>query len=244
MSLSFDIRRVGDVSVVRCSGRLIEGTESAALLQIVEDALLVSKRVVLQLGEIQYIDSGGLGLLVRVVTKTQTAGGQIKLCAVAPKVAEVIRVTRLESVFAMYATEEDAIAAFFEPPKSPGGSFSFAVANILCVARSADVLSYTGEVLRQAGYALFTVDNVTDALTLLKVTRPKLVITTREFRGNRGTPDAEAFNRLLDTTTVVELSPEFSKADAGAAARALLDRVRATVGGADTAAAPAGRPPA
>ena len=241
MALSFEIRRVGDVSVIRCTGRMIEGPESAALLRIVGDLLPRTRCVVLDLAGVQTIDSGGLGLLVRVVMRTRTGGGRIKLCALPPKVAEVLRITHLQAVFDVHTLEEEAIVAFHRPTKSADGSFKFVYANILCVAPSADVVSYTSEVLTQAGYDVVTAGNVLDAVTLLKMIRPRLVVTTPEFSTARDTPAGQTFGRLLDVTPVIELPPDLSRADAGECARALLAGVFQAIGSPDASARPAGR---
>ena len=239
--LAFEIRRVGDVSVVRCSGRMIEGPDSAALFRVVEDLLARTKCVVLNLAGVQTIDSGGLGLLLRVVMRTRTAGGRINLCALPPKVAEVIRITRLQAVFDVHAIEEDAIVALHQPTKAADGSFRFVYANVLCVAPSADMVSYTSEVLTQAGYDVVTAGNVVDAVTLLQMIRPKLVITAPEFRAARDTPAGQTFNRLLDAAWVMELPPDLSRVDAGESARALVAGVFNAIGGPDASTRPAGR---
>ena len=62
--------KVGAVSVVRCSGRMIEGPETARLIKAIQELLPNTRRVVLQMAGVGSIDSGGLGLLVRVVTRT------------------------------------------------------------------------------------------------------------------------------------------------------------------------------
>jgi anti-sigma B factor antagonist len=241
VSLSFEVRRVGDASVIRCSGRMAEGSESAALLRMVGDILPHTRLIVLNLEGIQSIDSGGLGLLVRVATRIQSGGGRVKTCALSPKVADVLHITHLEQVFDIYTLEEDAIAAFHAPVKSADGSMEFVYANILCAVRSADVLTYTSEVLRQAGYDVLTADNLADAVTLIKVMKPKLVVTTPELRAVRETAEGQAFGRLTASTWVVELPTNLSKEDAGESAKSLLERVSQVIGAPGAAARPVGR---
>jgi anti-sigma B factor antagonist len=233
MELSFESRRVGDVSVVRCKGRIVDSPESAAFQKHIQDLLPYTRCVVLHMGDIQFVDSSGLGLLVRILIRSRSAGGQIKLCAVSPKLAEVLRITHLEPLFESYELEEQAIASFYQRPKSAEAQFPFLRANVLCVVRSADVLTYIREVLRHSGYATVTADNLPDAMMLLKATRPRLVITTPDLRSARDTSTAQAFNHLLDATAVIELPADVSTTDAADTAQDLLAQVRGIIGSPD-----------
>jgi anti-sigma B factor antagonist len=228
VSLSFQSRRVGDITVVKCSGRIVEGAESAGLQQQLNDLIAENPYIILNLGEVDFIDSSGIGLLLRFLTRAQNAHGNLKLCAVSSKVSDVLRVTNLKSVLESYGSEADAVADFYRRAKSPSGSSLRA--NIVCVEKSPDVLAYVRELLRQAGYDVVTTGNLADALTLLTATRPKLVVVGAEFRSMRDTRAAETFNRLADALAVVELPADFSRNDAGEAGRQLLDHVRALIG--------------
>src|SRR4051794_40859682 len=81
MPLSVQSRPVGDVTVITCRGRIIEGPESAALQEHV-GVQSHDRCIVLNLCEVDFIDSSGLGLLVRLLTRCRAAGGDLKLCAV------------------------------------------------------------------------------------------------------------------------------------------------------------------
>jgi anti-sigma B factor antagonist len=226
--LSFQSRRVGDITVVKCSGRIVEGAESAGLQQHLNDLIAEHPYIIVNLGEVDFIDSSGIGLLLRFLTRAQNALGNLKLCAVSSKIADVLRVTNLKSVLEAYESEADAIADFYHRANSAGGPSLRA--NIVCVEKSADVLAYVRELLRQAGYDVVTTGNLPDALALLTATRPKLVVIGAELRSLRDTRAAETFNRLADALAVVELPADFSRHDAGDAGRRLLDHVRALIG--------------
>ena len=133
--------------------------------------------------------------------------------------------TRLNTIFESYESEADALAASYQRARAVGESFR--KADILCVEKSADVLAYVRELLRQAGYDAITTANLVDALTLLTATRPKLVIIGADLRSATNTRAAETFNGLADALSVIELPPDFSSQDAGEAGRQLLDQVRA-----------------
>jgi len=233
MPLSFQSRHVGEVTVVTCNGRIVEGAESAGLQQHLKDLLPYHPHVVLDLGQVHFIDSGGLGLLVRFLTRIRSAHGGLKLCAAQASFREVLRITRLATILESYDSEAEAISAFYQRTESASVPYRFDT-DILCVERSADVLAYVRALLKQAGYAVMTVDNLPDALILLRVTRPKLVVISPELRSARVSQTAEKFNRLADALPVIELPADFSSDEAGQAGRRLLDRVRATVGASDS----------
>ena len=232
MPLTFQSRPVGDITVIECSGRIVEGAESARLQQHLNDLLPVHPHVVLHLGDVDFIDSSGIGLLVRFLARMQNARGNLKICAVSPKIAEVLRITKLHTIFDANESEAEAIAGFYRQPKS--ADRPLLAANILCVETSADVLAYVRELLRQAGYAVVTTGNLPDALTLLTATRPKLVVIGAELRATRNTRAADTFNRLADALPVIELPANYSSDDAGVAGSRLLSHVQTIIGGSDS----------
>ena len=76
-------------------------------------------------------------------------------------------------------------------------------------------------------------DNLSDALILLKATRPKLVVVSTELRSARGRGTEETFNELIDALSVIELPVDFGSHDPSETGQQLLDRVRAFIGPAD-----------
>jgi CheY-like chemotaxis protein len=180
--------------------------------------------VLLHLGGVEFIDSGGLGLIARYLTRSQEGQGTLKVCAVSAKINDVLRITRLKSVFQPYETEADSIADLH----SAGNRHEASLENpdVLCVDESPDVLAYLRELLKEAGYRTLTAANVPDALILLKATHPRIVIMGAELRA-AGTGAVEEFNRLASAGAVVELPPGFSGQDAGEAAQQVLQALRA-----------------
>jgi anti-sigma B factor antagonist len=241
VSLSLEIRRIGDITIVTCTGRIVAGEESETLQQAISRALPDEPFVVLNAHAVHYVDSGGAGMLVRLLNRTRTAGGDLKLCQISDRVAEVLRITRLDKVFEVLASESDAIAAFLHHPSSSGQT-ALVDAEILCVDRSRDLLVYITEVLRQAGWGVMAFDNLPDALSVLKGSRPKVVVIGSELRVSTGTWTADTFHALAKAATVIELPADFSRTDAGESSQRLLEGVRAALGGrgADSSA----RPPA
>ena len=225
MSLALSRRPVGDVTVVTCTGRIVVGEESESLQRCLDETLPMSTHVLLHLGGVDFIDSGGLGMLTRYVTRAQNAGGALKLCALSRKVDDVLRITRLKAVFQIYETEADSIA---DVHGARDRESSLGRPDILCVDPSPDVLAYVRELLKQSGYRMLTASNLPDGLILLKTTRPKVVVLGPELRaGTTGT--ALEFNRIANHGAVVELPPGFSTHDAADAALHLLESIRALV---------------
>jgi anti-sigma B factor antagonist len=100
------------ILVVDCVGRIVFGDETGYLRDTVKQMLLENKRIVLNLGEISYIDSGGLGTLVALYTSATSAGASIKLANLTKRVGDLLQVTKLLTVFEVYDSEEKALEAF------------------------------------------------------------------------------------------------------------------------------------
>lgn len=226
MPISIDHRRVGDIAIVTCRGRIVEGDESVALKKTLDDALQFGPDLILHVGGVDFLDSSGLGLLVRYAARTHNARGCLKLCAPSSKVKAVLQATHLDGVFESFETEENAIRAFYERPVS-GSDRAGLTTDVLCVDPSPDVQAYVRELLRRAGFGVLTAGNLPDALVLLQATRPKLLVVGADLRRARDTHAAETFNRLADAMLTVELAGDFGHRDAADAGQVLLEQVRA-----------------
>jgi len=112
MQLKLTTRTVQDILVVSCDGRIVFGEESAELRDTVKKLLAQKSQIVLNLGGVTYIDSGGLGTLVALYTTAHQAGGSIKLSNLTQRVGDLLQVTKLLTVFEVYETEEAAIESF------------------------------------------------------------------------------------------------------------------------------------
>jgi anti-sigma B factor antagonist len=222
VQLSLQDRQVGYVTVVTCRGRLVSGAEADALLRRIDDLLPVNSRILLHLGEVEYIDSGGLGLLVRCLTRVQNAAGQLSLCALSPKVSDVLRVTRLDSVLKPYYAEADAIASAHSDAQesAPAGAL------VLCADTSPDVLAYLRGLLKSAGHRVVTAENLHDGLILLKTMRPAVVVLGAALHAMRGTSSAEEFHRRVPVNGLVALPEAFSSHDAGEAGAAVMREIQ------------------
>lgn len=98
--------------VVDCSGRLVFGEESASLRDMVKRVLAETPKVVLNLYEVNHIDSGGLGTLVSLYTTARNAGGAVKLARLSQRVGDLLQVTKLLTIFEVFDDEEKAAKSF------------------------------------------------------------------------------------------------------------------------------------
>ena len=113
MSLKITNREVGGIMVVNLNGRLTLGDASALLRQSLKDLLDGGKKkLVLNLGDVGYIDSSGLGELVSSFTTVRNSGGELKLANLTQKVNDLLTVTKLYTVFEIHNDEQAAISSF------------------------------------------------------------------------------------------------------------------------------------
>jgi anti-sigma B factor antagonist len=224
--LHAETRRIGGVVLVTCSGRIVAGPQSESFRDQLKSLLPESRDIVLHLGEVTFIDSSGLGMLVRLLASARAAGGDIKLCNVPREIHHTLRITNLITLFDIHETQLEAISALYQRTTSstrvtPSG------AQILCVDRSTDVLAYLRELLLHAGYDPLTNNNIPDSLILLTAARPKLVILGPNPPSEHPGQAWERFRKAAMCFPVVELENDFSSREAGQAGAQLLGTVRA-----------------
>ena len=113
MSMKLSTRQVDGVTIVDCSGRITLGEGSVMMRDTVRDLLAKgNKKIVLNLGEVNYIDSSGIGELVSAFTTVRNAKGELKLLHLTKRVHDILQITRLFTVFDVQSDEEVAIRAF------------------------------------------------------------------------------------------------------------------------------------
>jgi len=111
-------RQVGDVTVIDISGRITLGEGNVVLREIVRDlADKGQKRIVLNMAEVQYMDSSGVGELVKVHTTLRNQSGQLKLANLNQRTHDLLHLTRLSTVFDIHKDERNAVASFEGPPE-------------------------------------------------------------------------------------------------------------------------------
>jgi anti-sigma B factor antagonist len=227
MQLNVESRRVGDIVVVRCAGRLVAGKECDHLQRQILDAMIFDRNFIINLSEVPFVDSSGLGLLVRMMGRAKAAHGNLKLCGVVPQVEEVLKVTNISRVMEMHPTEDEAITDFYR--QGPAAASAKGTTRILCLHTSSDVLAYLREVLHADGFDALTANNLLDGKVLLAATKPAVLVISSQLR-NLKTQAAESFQQLAKALPVVELNDNFSTDDPGDASRALRTMIAAALG--------------
>ena len=111
MTMKTSIRQVDGVTIVDCSGRITLGEGSVILRDQVRELLSKGqKKILLNLGDVTYIDSSGIGELVSAFTTVRNQGGELKLLNLTKKVHDLL--TKLYTVFDVKDDEATAVAAF------------------------------------------------------------------------------------------------------------------------------------
>jgi anti-sigma B factor antagonist len=106
-------KEVGDVTVLEIEGRIVLGEESNAFREQVKNLLAAGKKkIVLNLSQVGYIDSAGLGTLVATFHSARSQGAVLKLANLGSKFKEVLQVTKLMTVFDTYDSEGAAVESF------------------------------------------------------------------------------------------------------------------------------------
>ncbi len=112
MSLEIKTHEQNGVAVVKCSGRIVFGEESIQLRDTVKAQIAKGHPIVIDLQNVSYVDSGGLGTLVGLFTSAQKAGIVLKLSALNHRVIDVLQITKLVTVFETFDNYDAAVASF------------------------------------------------------------------------------------------------------------------------------------
>ena len=113
MALTIASREVDGVTVLDLSGRITLGEGSVQLREAIRDLIgKGQKMILLNLGDVSYIDSSGLGELVSAFTTSKNQGAALKLLNLTKKVKDVLQLTKLYTVFDIYEDEASAIASY------------------------------------------------------------------------------------------------------------------------------------
>ena len=113
MSIQVTSRQVEDVSVVDVAGRITLGEGASALRETIRGLVAKGqKKILLNLGEVSYIDSSGIGELVSGFTTVANNGGALKLLNLTKRVQDLLQITKLYTVFDVYDKESSAVASF------------------------------------------------------------------------------------------------------------------------------------
>ena len=113
MSVRLNTRQVGDVTVIDAAGRITLGEGSSTFRDTIKDMTAKgNKKLLLNLGDVSYIDSSGIGEMVSAFTSVTNAGGQLKLLNLTNRVKDLLQITKLYTVFEVHDDEAAAVRSF------------------------------------------------------------------------------------------------------------------------------------
>lgn len=113
MSVKLSIRQVGDVTVIDATGRITLGEGASTFRDTVRDlASKGDRKILLNLSDVTYIDSSGIGELVSGFTTVTNHGGVLKLLGLSKRVKDLLQITKLYTVFEVFDDESTAIRSF------------------------------------------------------------------------------------------------------------------------------------
>jgi anti-sigma B factor antagonist len=113
VSVTLTTRQVGDVTVIDAAGRITLGEGSSTFRDTIKDLVTKGdKKVLLNLAEVSYIDSSGIGELVSGFTTLSNAGGRLKLLNLTKRVQDLLQITKLYTVFEVFDDEAAGLASF------------------------------------------------------------------------------------------------------------------------------------
>jgi anti-sigma B factor antagonist len=111
--MKITIRTIGDIRILDCSGKITLGEGTMTVRNTVRDILKEDgKKIILNLGDVNYIDSSGIGELVSTYTTVASSGGKMKLLNLTKKIQELLAITKLLTVFHVFNDEQAAIDSF------------------------------------------------------------------------------------------------------------------------------------
>lgn len=227
MALAVHVSQLDNGVVVRCEGRIVWGMETDLLERRIRGLLETLHDVVLELSGVTFIDSGGLGLLVRLMSSVRSIGGDLKLAAPSANVRKLLEITSMAQAFQLFSSPEEAISWFVHQARDAGkGSSSSGERRVLCVDESCDLLAFIRTVLQRAGYSVSTTDNVADAKLLLRASGADLLILGPNLQKIPADRTVELLSPHCSHAAIVTLGPDFHHADAAMASSQLLAMVR------------------
>jgi anti-anti-sigma factor len=221
MLLSLNSRYVGNVYIIRCKGRLVLGEEVKALEAALEVGAREFTRIVLDLIEVNRLDSIAIGLLVRYAECLRKDGGGLRLASPPTFVVSLLNMTKLSTLLQSFPTEEEAILSFLK--QSPAqGTQDTRGPRVLVVDESADLCVFVRTVLNQHGFDVKSTCSFRDAKILLQVDGVEYILV------GPGNPQLSSDTVLRTLTALapqakaLQLDADFRIRDAREATDALL----------------------
>jgi anti-anti-sigma factor len=221
MPLSLESRFCENVSILQCAGRIVLGDEVSSLEAALDQCARSSSQVVLSVRDVDRLDSIGLGLLVRYMTKLRKRGGDLRLADPQQFLLSLLDITMLSSVLQTHATEQDAILSFFKRPPTEKAPEKYGP-RVLVVDSSADLCMFIRSVLLQHGFNVKSARLLRDARVLLQVDEVEYILVGPGTAPLSLEEAARSLSALAPKAVTLQLSPDFTSRTAQDAAAILL----------------------
>jgi anti-sigma B factor antagonist len=210
------------VLIVECRGRIVGGSEGESLLAILhKDSFRNLKKVVLEMGGVDRLDSTGLGLIVRYANSLRQRGGDLRLAAVTPTIMEVLQLTRLDSILKIFSSEDEAVLSFLERHSGPA-CVPCGAGCVLLVDQSPDFCAFASAMLTQHAYDVKVASLVRDARILLMVDKVDFVLVGPTTRADALDQTLATFRTLAPAAKVLAVDPALKTSDPHHAGEILL----------------------
>ena len=226
MSLAIESRHCGSVYVVRCAGRIVSGEESKVLDEALQRGLREFSRLVLNVSEVNRVDSAGMGLLVRFLWHTRNRRGDLRLAAPSPFVTSLLEMTKLSSVFRLYPDEEGAIVSFLKEGVNAPAESDNSGPRVLFLDPSPDTCAFVRAVLSRHGYRVLSTGLMGDAKILLSASTVDVIVLGPDCGNLTAPATLEVLRKLAPAAKTVVLEREFKSRSADEAGVALLERIQ------------------
>jgi anti-sigma B factor antagonist len=225
MSLSIDSRSCGRVYVIKCFGRIVHGEESQVLESAFIRGLQDSNRIVVEVSEVSRVDSTGMGVLVRFLSRVRNNGGDLRLASPQPFFRKLLDLTKLATVFRIYDSEDEAIVSFLKEPAVPRKETAPAGPLVLFVDQSPDLCAFVRKVLNGHGYEAATTCRLHDAKLLLSASDVSYLVLGPDCSELPCDQVVATLRPLARNAALVQLEPDFRSLDAEHAASTLLQHL-------------------
>lgn len=218
MPLTLNTRVRDTVLILECEGQLVLGEETRILEARLESASQEFGHLVLLTPGLTRLDSSGVGLLVRWMTRLRSRGGDLRLAAPQPFLKKLLHITRLTEVLKSFPSEEAAVFSYADELREVASET--APRQVIVVDRSPDFGGFVRAVLEQRGYEVRQANSVHEVRILLRC-RPAHYILRGP--GASSVSARATIQNWAPDAVFLELNPEFREYDALRGAEMLLD---------------------
>jgi anti-sigma B factor antagonist len=224
MPLLLNSRYVDNVYLLACQGRIVAGEEVRSLETALDLAAREFTRIVLQVSEIERLDSSGIGLLVRYSANMRKRGGDLRLAAAPKFVVDLLELTKLSSILKNYPSEDEAILSYLGERSSQAAPQSGGP-RVLFLDPSADLCAFVRTLLQQHGFHVQSTNRLSDTKLLLRVEKVDYILLGPESAQLASASIVPSLKACAPSTQVLQLPVDFQCRDAQEAADALLQMI-------------------